>query len=131
MSCEAYGSLHIWAGDAGELAGNHRYHLQGMAGRLQATGYYQAARDTREILRLIEVIEKISAPLAEIWHAVDRVDSGDNHPEEIVVEAAAAYVPYPPPPEIMGQQKAPDPSLCDHPRLVPSRPCAECQKGRA
>jgi hypothetical protein len=98
VSREAFNNLHVWAGDAEELAG-HRYDLQGMADWLEAHGYYLAARHTREVLRCLAAAEQISEPLRDVWYAADSYWSGDTTTEEHLREAAAAYQPWPPPPE--------------------------------
>lgn len=66
--------------------------VERMAGRLEAGGYYAAARETRSVLYLLEMAERAAQNLAGVWQAVEWADSGDSS-EERVREAAAGFEP--------------------------------------
>ena len=70
--------------------------IAGMAGRLESSGYYAAARSTRDVLRFLDAAERAAKALEDVWHAVEWADSGDSS-EEQVSQAAAAFSPWPPP----------------------------------
>lgn len=67
-----------------------------MERRLQESGYYAAARATRDVLRMLEAAERIAQTLSDVWAAVEWADSGDSG-EEQVVKAAEKFSPWPPP----------------------------------
>ena len=69
--------------------------VQAMADRLEASGYYAAARSTRNVLLMLQAAERTAGALADVWQAVEWKDSND-WSEERVREAVAAFVPWPP-----------------------------------
>jgi len=75
-----------------------RDQLVAMAERLQLSGYYQAARETRNVLLLVNAAEYAANNLTDVWQAVEWADSGD-FSEEQVREAVRKHVPWPPEPE--------------------------------
>ena len=67
-----------------------------MERRLESSGYYAAARSTREVLRMLDAAEGIARSLEDVWHAVEWADSGD-YGEDQVQEVVAKFSPWPPP----------------------------------
>ena len=73
-----------------------RSDLESMHKRLESSGYREAARATREVIRSLDGAERMADALRNVWHAVEWVDSGDSG-EERIVEAVAKFEPWPPP----------------------------------
>lgn len=73
-----------------------REDIERMERRLQSSGYYAAARSTRDVLRMLDAAERIAASLEDVWSAAEWKDSGDSS-EERVREAVAKFSPWPPP----------------------------------
>lgn len=93
MSGGSYNYLHA-AQDLEDLHAR-RYELEAMTARLAGLGYAQdAARETEELLVLFRQWETRAAVrisrLEDIWHRVERWDSGDSG-EDSVKAALAAY----------------------------------------
>lgn len=66
-----------------------------MGRRLQESGYYAAARATRDVLRMLEAAERVAQSLEDVWHAVEWADSGD-YGEDQVREVVGKFSPWPP-----------------------------------
>ncbi len=69
-----------------------------MAKRLEELGYRDAARATRDVLYLLDGAERAGQALADVWHAVEWLDSGD-YGEESMRKAIteAGFQSWPPP----------------------------------
>jgi hypothetical protein len=66
--------------------------LTDMADRLAKLPYAaDAAADTRQIIDHLRAAIDQAAKLGDVWHAVERFDSGDGQGETDVLEALAAY----------------------------------------
>lgn len=78
--------------------------LGSMEHRLQSSGYYAAARATRDVIRFLDAAERAANALEDVWHAVEWADSGDSS-EDRVREAVAKFSPWPPP--VPGEDAAP------------------------
>jgi hypothetical protein len=72
-----------------------RYAVEEMAERLEGSGYYGAARATRNVLLLIDGAKRAADALEDVWYAVEWADSGDSG-EDAVREAVAKLEPWPP-----------------------------------
>lgn len=96
MSGGSYNYLYREADIDGELV-NRRHDITEMAERLEKSGYYAAARSTRDVLRLIEATGRAAEALRDTWKAVEWADSGDSS-EGAVRDAVAEFRPWPPPP---------------------------------
>ena len=94
MSGGSYNYL-CWARETGELSGR-RGTITEMAERLEKSGYFAAARATRNVGILLDGAERAAQALEDVWHAVEWADSGDSG-EDAVREAVAAFAPWPPP----------------------------------
>jgi hypothetical protein len=70
--------------------------IERMARRLEAGGYYAAARSTRDVLRMLDAAERIAHSLHDVWHAAEWVDSCD-WGEDQLLEAVEKFSPWPPP----------------------------------
>ena len=73
-----------------------RYAVHQMAERLEKSGYYAAARSTRDVLRLLDGAERAAKALEDVWHEVEWADSGDCGEERVRV-AVEKFSPWPPP----------------------------------
>lgn len=71
--------------------------LQDMERRLTASGYYAAARATRNVILFLECAHRAAQALEDVWHAVEWADSCD-YSEEQVVKAVKKFSPWPPEP---------------------------------
>lgn len=76
---------------------SRRRDVEMMGRRLENSGYYGAARATRNVLVLAEAAERAATALQEVWLAVEWADSGDSS-EAKVREAVAEFSPWPPEP---------------------------------
>lgn len=94
MSGGSYNYL-CWAADSGELSGR-RDTITEMAERLEKSGYFAAARATRNVGILLDGAQRAAQELEDVWHAVEWADSGDSS-EEQVRTAVAEFEPWPPP----------------------------------
>lgn len=94
MSGGSYNYL-CWAVSTGNVAGR-RDDIEAMEKRLQSSGYYAAARATREVLNMLEAANRIAASLEGVWHAVEWKDSND-YTEDQVIEEIQKFAPWPPP----------------------------------
>lgn len=63
-----------------------------MAERLEASGYYAAARATRNVLVLLDAVQAVADGLTDVWKAVEWADSGDCN-EDQVREAVRGFAP--------------------------------------
>lgn len=72
-----------------------RSDIERMEERLQASGYYAAARATREVLYMLDAAERIAQSLHDVWLAVEWRDSND-WGEDQVREAVEKFSPWPP-----------------------------------
>lgn len=73
-----------------------RWDIGCMARRLEKSGYFAAARATRNVLILLDSAERAAQGLTDVWRAVEWADSGDRS-EDTVREAVAKFSPWPPP----------------------------------
>lgn len=94
VSGGAYNYLYIEACEGGDL-GSRRHDIADMERRLQSSGYYAAARSTREVARMLDAAGRIAESLRDVWKAVEWADSGDSS-EERVREAVEKFSPWPP-----------------------------------
>ena len=92
MSGGSYGYLYCHVSGLETQRGD----IERMEARLQSSGYYEAARSTREVLRLLDGAERIAESLQDVWRAVEWKDSGDGG-EDDVQEAVSKFRPWPPP----------------------------------
>ena len=74
---------------------SRRCDISHMAERLEDSGYYGAARATRNVLLLLEGAERCARELEDVWHAVEWAASGDGS-EDKVRKAVAEFSPWPP-----------------------------------
>ncbi len=72
-----------------------REDIEKMERRLQSSGYFAAARATREVLLMLDCAERIAQSLEDVWVAVEWADSG-NSSEDGVRKAVEAFEPWPP-----------------------------------
>jgi hypothetical protein len=72
-----------------------REDIERMAARLEASGYYAAARSTRDVLRMLDAAERIAQSLSKVWQAAEWADSSD-WDEDQVREVVAEFSPWPP-----------------------------------
>ncbi len=70
--------------------------LDAMHQRLESSGYREAARATREVIRSLEITRRMAEALADVWQAVEWADSSD-WSEDQVREVIARFSPWPPP----------------------------------
>lgn len=94
MSGGSYDYL-CYAIDVGDLAGR-RGDMASMAERLERSGYFAAARATRNVGLLLDSAMEAANALTDVWHAVEWADSGD-YGEDQVREVIAKFTPWPPP----------------------------------
>lgn len=73
-----------------------REDIEKMERRLQSSGYFAAARATREVLVMLDAAERVAQSLEDVWAAVEWADSGDSS-EDSVRKAVEAFSPWPPP----------------------------------
>lgn len=92
MSGGAFGYLFCHTDDMA----NHRSDLADMEKRLQSSGYFAAARSTRDVMRSLETTEKMAEALTGVWKAAEWADSGDSG-EDAVRKAVEDFKPWPPP----------------------------------
>lgn len=93
MSGGSYNYLYCHVSGLEEQRGD----IEHMARRLESSGYFAAARATRNVLMLLDGAERAARALEDVWRAVEWADSGDSL-EESVRKAAEAFSPWPPPP---------------------------------
>lgn len=74
-----------------------RADIEKMAARLEASGYFAAARSTRDVLYLLDGAEQAAQALEDVWHTVEWADSGDSG-EDQVRAAVEKFSPWPPEP---------------------------------
>lgn len=91
MSGGSYNYLYCHVNGLEEQRGD----IREMAERLEKSGYYAAARATRNVLVLLDGAEHAAQALSDVWLAAEWADSGD-WGEEQVREAAAKFTPWPP-----------------------------------
>lgn len=97
MSGGSFDYLCFAAGDAAELA-ERRSQLAAMAAALEEVGTPKArlaARNTRDVDRLLAGAERISQGLADTWHGIEWWHSRDWSREQ-ATEAIEEYQPEPP-----------------------------------
>lgn len=91
------GSYNYLCWNLDELS-SRRHAVEGMAARLEGSGYRDAARATRNVLLLIDGAQKAAEALQDVWHAVEWADSGDYGEGQVQAEVEK-FKPWPPPPE--------------------------------
>lgn len=88
------GSYNYLCWNADELQ-QRRGDLAAMERRLQSSGYFAAARSTRNVGLFLDAAMEAARALEDVWHAVEWADSGDSG-EERVHAAVEAFCPWPP-----------------------------------
>jgi hypothetical protein len=88
------GSYNYLCFNTDELS-TRRGDVSSMAERLERSGYFAAARATRNVLLLLDAAERSAKALEDVWHAVEWADSGDAA-EDKVRKMVAEFSPWPP-----------------------------------
>lgn len=78
---------------------SRRGDVESMAVRLEELGHYEAARSTRNVLIMLQGVDRTADALSDVWREVEWKDSGDGS-DEAVDKAVAKFKPWPPEPEV-------------------------------